>query len=249
MIPKILHQTWKNDNIPKEWLPLVRKNRELHPDWDYRLWTDADNLEFVREEFPQLLDLFSAYPKGVMRADVIRYMIMFRIGGVYLDLDYEFIRPFDLNQHSLVLPQNASVEREGFFRIGNCIFGSCPGHEYWQAVFQDLLAVGLPNQPDFDVEEYTGPGMMTRVFHGLDREAFEVHEQADRIAAGPDALSTIFKPTVRAFHPKTPRNQREQSRIQLDKTTYGIHHCAGTWRDQPSVIERIKRRVGRVLSR
>lgn len=248
MIPKILHQTWKNDSIPEQWRELVLKNRHLHPDWEYRLWTDEDNIGFVREEYPELLELFSSYPKGVMRADVIRYMIMDRIGGVYLDLDYEFLKPFDLNHHSLVLPQNASTGREGFFRIGNCIFGSCPGHEYWKAVFLDLLETGIPLDASFDVEDFTGPGMMTRVFQKLDRDEFEVHED-ERRADSERPLRTIFKPQVTAFHPITPRNDRQRHRVVADDRTYGIHHCAGTWRESAGLVVRMKRKLSRVLSR
>ena len=41
-----------------------------------------------------------------MRADVIRYLIMYKIGGVYLDLDYEVLKPFEFGDHKLILPLN-----------------------------------------------------------------------------------------------------------------------------------------------
>ncbi len=55
MIPKLLHQTAKTEEIPLDCIPYQRKLRELHPDWTYRLWTDVDNVEFVAREFPDFL--------------------------------------------------------------------------------------------------------------------------------------------------------------------------------------------------
>ena len=43
MIPKIFHQTWKDANIKDEYLPFAKKLKEVHPDWEYKLWTDIDN--------------------------------------------------------------------------------------------------------------------------------------------------------------------------------------------------------------
>jgi len=104
MIPKLIHQTWKTDLIPKQWVSLVNKVKELNPDWSYKLWTDKENDEFVRKEFPEFYGIFSLFPRSIMKADVIRYLLMFRFGGVYLDLDYEVLKPFNFGDKLVVLP-------------------------------------------------------------------------------------------------------------------------------------------------
>ena len=40
MIPRIVHQTWKNRDVPKEYILFQEKVSALHPGWEYRLWTD-----------------------------------------------------------------------------------------------------------------------------------------------------------------------------------------------------------------
>ena len=35
----------------------------------------------------------------------MRYIYMELFGGLYLDLDYQFLKPFDLNDKVLVLPR------------------------------------------------------------------------------------------------------------------------------------------------
>ena len=49
MIPKIIHQTWKTDIPPSKWIPFIEKVKKLNPEWEYILWTDADNDEFVKQ--------------------------------------------------------------------------------------------------------------------------------------------------------------------------------------------------------
>ena len=76
MIPKLIHQTWKTSETPKKWLPFVKIVRELNPDWEYKLWSDKDNDMFVKKEYPDFYDTFTGFSRGIMRADVIRYLII-----------------------------------------------------------------------------------------------------------------------------------------------------------------------------
>jgi hypothetical protein len=95
MIPRIIHQTWKTADIPERYRACQASWREYHPDWTYILWTDADIEAFVIEHFPRLLDLFQRYPDQIQRVDAARYMILFKYGGVYADLDVCCRRSFE----------------------------------------------------------------------------------------------------------------------------------------------------------
>ena len=41
------------------------------------------------EYYPFYMDIYNKFPYDVMRWDVIRYMILYKIGGLYVDFDYE----------------------------------------------------------------------------------------------------------------------------------------------------------------
>ena len=56
-------------------------HRERHPGWEYRLWTDAENRELVREHYPWLLDIYDGLPENIMRADMARILYMHQFGG------------------------------------------------------------------------------------------------------------------------------------------------------------------------
>lgn len=86
-IPRIIHQTWKDENIPERWRASPAAWQRLHPGWTYILWTDAGIRRYVAERWPQLLAMHDAFPHGIQRADMIRYLVLYDYGGVYSDLD------------------------------------------------------------------------------------------------------------------------------------------------------------------
>ena len=95
MIPKIIHQTWKTKNLPVDFKKYSSTWKNLHPNWDYRLYDDNDCLFIVKKYFPQFLDTYLNLPTPVMKADMFRYIILYKFGGLYADIDAEALKSFD----------------------------------------------------------------------------------------------------------------------------------------------------------
>lgn len=237
MIPKIIHQTWKDEEIPPKWKVFVENNKALNADWEYMLWTDDKCLKFVEQEFPDFLKQYQSFPKNIMRADVIRYLIMYKIGGVYLDLDYELLKPFQFGNHQLVLPYNRQKSYgDTYDGVGNCFFASVPKHKFWLEVINDLKQIKSIESPSFFLdstmeEETTGPAFLTRV---LNKGRY------------PD----IYKPDRLVYHPPVPKNRKQESRIKNNGISLGIHHCWGSWRDRSvkKLVQILCRRTFKLLS-
>jgi len=214
MIPKIIHQTWKTEDIPKKWQVFADKVKALNPDWEYTLWTDQRNDEFVKSEYPDFYNIFTGFSRGVMRADVIRYLIMYKIGGVYLDLDYEMLKPFDFGSEKIILPRNRSINfGDKQDELGNCIFASQPGHLFWLDVINDLKN-NPPNVTDYSqIVGATGPGLLTRIF----RE---------------NKYNDITTPDRILYHPPSPRSNKDINKIKNNGISLGIHHSWGSWQER-----------------
>lgn len=67
----------------------VSKIKELHPDFEYRLW---GNEEITPGNFSNF-ELIISRPKHAQKADIMRYEILYRHGGIYLDIDMEVFQP------------------------------------------------------------------------------------------------------------------------------------------------------------
>jgi inositol phosphorylceramide mannosyltransferase catalytic subunit len=206
-----------------------QKVMDFHPSWEYKLWTDQDNLQLVQQHYPHLLAIYTGLPRNIMRADMIRYLIMDHVGGLYLDLDYEMLKPFDLSSSGLVLPYNRQV-RAGDTNdsFGNCIFASAAGHQFWKYVikavenitdyesyYRDLTKSGSITKYISLEEAITGPELLTRVFN--------THKKS---------LQDYILPEREKFHPHYYKSKKAQLKIVSEKKSYGIHHCAGSWRDK-----------------
>ena len=231
MIPRIIHQTAKTADIPEQWRGFQKTVRSMHPSWEYKLWTDDANLDLVTRNAPQWLALYQALPRNIMRADMIRYIILQLEGGLYLDLDYEVFRPFDLLDEKIVLPSESNPGEEVI--LGNCILASEPGHSFWGYALTEMEKgfAGLERKPlEEDVIWLTGPGLLTRTYQKYGRED-----------------QTVCLPLRNSFHPKTPRNQEEYDAVRKIPGVYGVHHCAGTWRAR-TLTQRLGRKVAASLS-
>ena len=71
-IPRIIHQTWKDEHVPVEWQAAQKSCQQMHPDFEYKLWTDKQSREFIAARLPHLLKTWDSYPFNIQRADIIR---------------------------------------------------------------------------------------------------------------------------------------------------------------------------------
>ena len=58
----------------------------------YSLSYSLSCLPYFLSRYPDFLDTFDQYDKGIKRADAVRYHILHQYGGVYMDLDFEALQ-------------------------------------------------------------------------------------------------------------------------------------------------------------
>ncbi|KAF9247317.1 glycosyltransferase family 32 protein [Melanogaster broomeanus] len=133
-IPRILHQTWKSETLPSEWINISQECRDMMPDYEYMLWTDARSREFIAEHYPWFLDTFDNYKYVIQRADVIRYFVLHFYGGIYLDLDVGCMRPLDpLLVYPVILPKTIPVG------LSNDLMFAEKGHPFLAQTIHNLV--------------------------------------------------------------------------------------------------------------
>jgi hypothetical protein len=167
VIPRLVHQTWRDADVPEALRGYTESWRRLHPGWRYRLWTDADLAALVEAGDDGLAAMFHAYDEPVMRADLGRYLILRAFGGVYADLDAEALRPWDavLDADRPILAEEPAshaaapfVRVRGFTRlVSNAVMASPAGHPFWD----HLLALLRRCRHAANPLDATGPFVLT----------------------------------------------------------------------------------------
>ena len=160
-IPKLIHQIYFNfgRDLPSDLATATATLRAKNPGWVYRLYDDHDISAFIQRAYGA--DMLRTYFKineayGAARADFFRYLLMYKCGGVYLDIKSsatpaldDIIQPGD----RLILSQWSKSPRfEGAgihdWELADLIDGGeiqqwhiicAPGHPYLRHVIQNVI--------------------------------------------------------------------------------------------------------------
>jgi mannosyltransferase OCH1-like enzyme len=178
-IPTIIHQSWKDENIPHDvYLPAwVNSWSEAHPSWTRMFWTDRDNEELVRRWYPQFYDFYMGLDQGIKKADFARFLYMHRFGGVYVDLDFVCLKNLSplLADYDIVLGR-LSPDNE-YYQIPNAFLASRPGCEFWMRAAADSAKAPPAEQW---VEALAGPFRL--------QWAYELYQPPNSIVYGGELI-------------------------------------------------------------
>lgn len=201
-VPRILHQTYHTKALPAPLLDAVERTRAANRDWEHRLYDDDDIVDFIRKEYGKVI--LAAYLRidqryGAARADLFRYLLMYKTGGVYLDIKSvptralnDVLRPDDTYILSQWHGERFAGMGMGVHRELRAIGGaeyqqwhivSAPGHPFLKAVIENVLRniriynPGIHGVGKTGVLSVTGPIAYTLAIHPLLR--FHPHRFAD----------------------------------------------------------------------
>jgi mannosyltransferase OCH1-like enzyme len=231
MIPPIVHQTWKSDDLPRSLKECCASWKRFNPDFDYRFYDDRSCAAFIYAKYPDLAQLYESLPLPILRADLFRYLIVYSFGGLYADIDMECLRPIDrfLSLDGAIFSIEARLtsirQRElGYrhpYQIANCIFASEAGHPFLRRVIDRAVALLRSQQAitPASVEDITGPRMLTRLF-------YEGAPQRTRI------LKQIYWIPYRLYPRLFP----------LNKNMFAWHHFYRSWAGAMRTTPSLRRR-------
>ncbi len=218
-IPRVFHQIWINATSP-DLPPVYARYRDSwlahHPGWDYRLW-NLDNLPFVSRHQA----LYPRCGSYAQMADILRYELLFELGGVYLDTDFECLKPIDRILEGV---RTFSCSEDGA-SVSIGIMGAEPASPLMHRCTKHIPSrLGLQS-PTAE----TGPAYFTRQI----------------LEGGFNNDLTLFP---RAWF--YPYNWNEPHRANESfPEAYGIHRWAHSWKDSNTgLVTKITRRLRRLVT-
>lgn len=144
-IPRLIHQTYRTNETPSIWNVSVRSVIEKNADdFKYRLWTDEEINEFVKDREPRFYEeTFVKYRYSIQRVDTFRYVLLYHLGGIYIDMDNGCNRPFRelLNTLESLDPDAddlAAFPRQEDFILDSDFLISTPGHPMFARMISHL---------------------------------------------------------------------------------------------------------------
>lgn len=163
-IPRIIHQIWLGAPMPEYLKQLQHSWIEKHPKWTYILWTDKD---VANINLPNSKLYYQAKTYGE-RSDILRYTILYEMGGIYADTDFECLKSFEPLVDSCDFFSGIHSGEPSFIGLANGLIGACPQHPIIKECL-DYLPTAVAKQEQIH-KEYSrgvfasGPALISRCF-------------------------------------------------------------------------------------
>jgi hypothetical protein len=158
-VPRLIHQTFPSGPLPAEIRENIAAIKALNPTWQHKLYDDAEIEHFIATAYgARVLRSFRSIDPtyGAARADLFRYLLLYKVGGLYLDSKSSASKPLD----SVLQPDDRYLisqwrngpgeplewagihaELEGVPRgeFQQWFICAAPGHPFLKAVIENVL--------------------------------------------------------------------------------------------------------------
>lgn len=160
MIPKIIHQIWIG---PKERpINLMNSWKIKNPDFKYILW----NEEKIAKENFKLQYKIDEIEEYCGKADILRYEILFKYGGIYVDADSYCIESLCLNyfiNESFAVYENENI-RKGLIATG--VLGFESNHFFLKNIINIIDSIPISSaETNRSAWQTVGPLLFTKVYN------------------------------------------------------------------------------------
>lgn len=142
-IPKQIFQTWKTKLLSPQMQRAVNTVRSMNPEYLYVLFDDDECRQYLLKYFPaEVVEAFDTIIPGAFKADLWRYAVLYREGGVYMDID--FVEQLPLRD--LIQPQDVLVSvKDRFKGVFQAFIAVVPGHPVLKMAL-DICVANVKNK-------------------------------------------------------------------------------------------------------
>lgn len=240
LVPPIIHMIWLGGKLPKKYVENRQSWINHHPSWTHILWVDSPqeieeaqlvemlpintfdhyrgsqliiNVKDIKLVNQYWFDLAKNYGK---KADILRYEILYKFGGVYVDTDCKCLKPCD----ALVTNYDFFTVAPNFYSdiLNNCFIGAKSGHFFMQACVEQIGdSINTSSNPKIGLR-------------------FNPQEERNLVMlqTGPYFYSKVMAKLIGRFYSEgisvflTPEYVL-QVEGQITQKVYAVHYCDDSW--------------------
>jgi len=170
-VPLVIYESWKSHEVPKGMRDNILRLLETNPEFDYYLYSDEECAAFIADNFDdEVLTAFHALKPGAFKSDLWRYCILYKLGGVYLDIKYystvPLIRIIDENPTVFVrdtVSWRVTCDIFGPDCIYNGFMISPPKNEVFKLCIDEIVESCKNRLYRNNVLDITGPSLLARI--------------------------------------------------------------------------------------
>jgi mannosyltransferase OCH1-like enzyme len=176
--PKIIHQIWLQglSNLPIKHKKNVDAIINMNPTWEHRLWGEIEILNFIQVD-NELIDAYYKLAYLHQKVDFARYIILNKIGGIYIDIDVEPVKELtplisEFKDYNLIVSKLNMDKLESYIisghaeNINNAIIIAKPDNIILKKMIDHIIKKPMLNSyfPKFiEINNTTGPAIFTKI--------------------------------------------------------------------------------------
>lgn len=198
MIEKNIFQSWWTKELHPEIQQKINHYKQLNPEYNHYLYDDNDMDNFVNQHFNgEIAECYNKLNIIVAKVDFWRYLILYKYGGVYLDMDSSIDKPLD----KLIKEEDqAIITAEGNPNM----------YVQWALIFSkehpilkktiELVCNNIKNNsyPN-DIHKMTGPTVYTKAINEIHMELFNNTINHNDITPNTDITCTLNDISYRLY--------------------------------------------------
>lgn len=234
-IPKIIHCVWLGSKLPEKYVPYYQTWKDMHPHWTFIFWTDTPENYDQGVRVRSFDELSEALTKGDQkflvvdtrdinfdnkkffdeainygeRSDILKWEIVYRFGGMYVDTDFECLRPFDFLHHMYDFYTGIQPLDTACLQLGAALFAAVPGHP----ILKYCVDTIKDDHKHHEIVLKTGPLHFTKSFY---------------FAATKDNTAAVALPAS-YFYPCSYGQAGQPESVWRKPESMAVHHWAGSW--------------------
>ena len=174
-VPLDIYQTWFSKDLPPGMISCIIKLKKDNPQFKFHLFDDNDCKKFIKEHFGiKVYDVFENLIPGAYKADLWRYCILYKNGGVYLDIKYKPVNEFKfinlMEKEHWVL----DMDKNGIY---NALIVCKPNNEILLKAINKVVENVKNRFYGSNCLEPTGPLMLAELFTKTDKNNFDMYHE------------------------------------------------------------------------
>lgn len=172
VIPLNIFQTWHTKDLPPGMKGSVEYIKRMNPRFNYQLFDDNDCHDFIRDNFDaSVLNAFNKLIPGAYKADLWRYCVLYKLGGIYLDIKYIPANGFRFI--NLTEAEHWVLDSDGY-GIYNALMVCKAGNPILLSAINKIVEHTQTNFYGSDCLEPTGPKLLARYFHSDEKNKLDM---------------------------------------------------------------------------
>jgi mannosyltransferase OCH1-like enzyme len=160
VIPRNIFQAWHSDTLPNSVKFCIENIKHYNPNFNYYLYNDEKCREFLKLHFSEdILKTYDAIIPAAIKIDLWRYCVLYKYGGIYLDVKFFCVNGFNFNY---LLDKEYFCKDFDNYGIYNAIIICKPNNEIMKKSINDVVKNVNNNFYGNSLTEPTGPLMIKK---------------------------------------------------------------------------------------